>query len=380
MDFNLTDEQKMLKDAARGFCEKMSSKDYVLDMEKDATGYTPELWNGIVELGWTGLIFPEQYGGVGMGFTDLIVLLEEMGRMCVPGPFFSTVVLGGYALLEGGSETQKSKYLPRVATGELKLTLALAEPGMTEFDPSYTTVSAKSVGDAYIIDGTKLFVSNANVADFIIVSARTSGKPDDKEGISLFILDSKDPGISIIPLSTLAGDKQSEVAIKSVKVAKSDVVGKIGAAWPILEKVMQYASVGKCAEMVGGASKVLDLVIDYAKQRVQFGRQIGSFQAVQHHCANMAIYLQGSRFITYKAAWCLDEGMPFSTRICAVAKSWVSEAYKKFVILGHQIFAGVGFMVEHEMPMYSRRARAAEIAFGDANYYRKVMAKEMNIG
>lgn len=378
MDFNFTDEQKMLRDAARGFCEKMSPMEYVLDMEKNETGYTPELWNGMVDLGWMGLIIPEEYGGVGMGFLDLIVLLEEMGRMCVPGPFFSTVILGGYTLLIGGSSEQKKEYLPKVAAGEMKLTLALTEPEMTKFDPAYVTVTATAAGDSYVIDGTKLFVPDANAADYIITSARTSGGPDDTNGISLFIVDAKTPGVSITPLSTLAGDKQCEVAFTGVTVPKANVLGTIDSGWEVVEKVMQYASVGKCAEMVGGATKVLELVIDYCKQRVQFGKQIGSFQAVQHHCANMAIYLQGSKFITYKAAWLLDEGMP-STRICAAAKAWVSEAYKKYVILGHQVFAGVGFMEEHEMPMYSRRARAAELAFGDANYYRKVMAQELKI-
>ncbi|HDP24371.1 MAG TPA: acyl-CoA dehydrogenase [Deltaproteobacteria bacterium] len=379
MDFNFTDEQKMLRDSARGFCEKMSPMGYVLEMEKSEKGYTPELWNAMVELGWMGLIIPEEYGGVGMGFMDLIVLLEEMGRMCVPGPFFSTVILGGYTLLTGGSEEQKNEYLPRIAAGELVFSFAYTEPGMIKFDPSHVTVTAKAEGESFVIDGTKLFVSDANVADFIIVSARTSGEANDKKGISLFLVDAKDPGISITQLSTLAGDKQCEVVFKGVTVPKANLIGALDDGWSVMEKVMLYASVGKCAEMVGGSMRVLDLVLDYCHQRVQFGKPIGVFQAVQHHCANMAINLQGSKFITYKAAWMLDEGMP-ATRICASAKAWVSEAYKRFVILGHQVFAGTGFMVEHEMPMYSRRARAAELAFGDAPYYRKVVAQDLKLG
>lgn len=378
MNFNFTDEQKMLRDSARGLCEKMSPMEYVLEMEDDERGYTPELWNAMSELGWTGLIIPEEYGGVGMGFMDLIVLLEEMGRMCVPGPFFSSVVLGGYTLMSGGTEAQKKEYLPKIASGELILTLAYTEPGTTKFDPAYVTVSALDEGESYVVDGVKLFVSDANVADQILVSTRTSGSANDKEGITLFLVDAKDPGITITPLDTLGGDKQCEVVFKNVKVPKANMIGSLHEGLPVIETVLQYASVAKCAEMVGGAMKVLDLVIDYSKQRVQFGKQIGSFQAIQHHCANMAIYLQGSKFITYKAAWMLDEGLP-ATRVCAAAKAWVSEAYKKFVILGHQIFAGVGFMVEHEMPMYSRRARAAELAFGDAPYYRTVVARDLKL-
>jgi alkylation response protein AidB-like acyl-CoA dehydrogenase len=378
MDFNFTDEQKMLRDSARGFCEKMSPMAFVLDMEEDEKGFTDELWNGIAELGWTALIIPEEYGGIGLGFLDMIVLLEEMGRVCVPGPFFSTAIVGTLAILNAGNEDQKNEFLPRVAGGEIKLSLAHTEPGMTRYDPTYITVTAEASGENYVINGTKLFVSDAHVADYFICVARTSGTFSDKEGISLFLVDAKDAGVSVTPLKTLAGDKQFEVVFDKVSVTKDNVLGQINGGWPVIELVMRYASVGKCAEMVGGATKVLELALDYCHQRVQFGKPIGVFQAVQHHCANMAIALQGSKFITYKAGWLLDEGLP-STRITASAKAWVSEAYKKFVILGHQIFAGTGFMVEHEMPMYSRRARAAELAFGDANYYRQVVAGEIDL-
>jgi len=378
MDFNFTDEQKMLRDSARGFCEKMSPMAFVLDMEENENGFTDELWNGMVELGWTALVIPEEYGGVGLGFVDMIVLLEEMGRMCLPGPFFSTAILGGLAILNGGNEDQKNEYLPKVAAGEIKFAFAHNEPQMIKYDPTFINVTAKEDGDNYIINGTKMFVNDAHVADYIVCVARTGGDANDKDGISLFLVDAKSAGLTINPLKTLAGDKQFEVVFDNVSVAKANILGEVGSAWPIIEKVMQYASVGKCAEMVGGATRVLDLALDYCHQRVQFGKPIGVFQAVQHHCANMAIALQGSKFITYKAGWYLDEGMP-STRISAAAKAWVSEAYKKFVILGHQIFAGTGFMVEHEMPMYSRRARAAELAFGDANYYRQVVAGEIDL-
>jgi len=378
MDFNFTDEQKMLRDSARGFCEKMSPMAFVLDMEEDEKGFTDELWNGIAELGWTALIIPEEYGGIGLGFLDMIVLLEEMGRVCVPGPFFSTAIVGTLAILTAGNEDQKNDLLPRVAGGEIKLSLAHTEPGMTKYDPAYITVTATEDSGEYVINGTKLFVPDAHVADYFICVARTGGSCSDKEGISLFLVDGKAAGVSIAPLKTLSGDKQFEVVFDKVRVTTDNVLGEIGGGWPVLELVMQYAAVGKCAEMVGGATKVLELALDYCHQRVQFGKPIGVFQAIQHHCANMAIALQGSKFITYKAGWLLDEGLP-STRITASAKAWVSEAYKKFVILGHQIFAGTGFMVEHEMPMYSRRARTAELAFGDANYYRQVVAGEMNL-
>jgi len=378
MDFNFTDEQKMLRDAARGFCEKMSPMGFVLEMEKDEKGFTEDLWKGMTDLGWMGLIIPEENGGVGLGFMDMVVLLEEMGRMCVPGPFFSTVVLGALPIIHAGSDEQKNDILPRVAAGELKLTLAYTEPVMTKYEPYHIEVSAALDGDAYRINGTKLFVPDAHVADYLVCLVRTGGSVLEKRGLTLLLVDAKSAGIAISPLSTLGGDKLCEVVFNNVRVPRANLLGEEGCAWPVVEKVLQYAAVGKCAQMVGGASKVLDLALDYAKQRVQFGKPIAVFQAVQHHFANMAIALQGSKFITYKAAWLIDEGLP-STRITAAAKAWVSEAYKKFVILGHQIFAGTGFMEEHEMPMYSRRARAAELTFGDANYHRQVVADEIGL-
>ena len=378
MDFNFSDEQNMLREAARGFCEKMSPMGYVLEMEKDEKGYTEELWQGMANLGWMGLIIPEAYGGGGLKFLDMIVLLEEMGRMCVPGPFFSTTILGTLPILHAGSEEQKNDFLPKVASGELKLTLAYTEPGMTVYEPTHIEVSAALKGDSYCINGTKLFVPDAHVADHIVCLVRTNGSPMEKDGLTLLVADAKAAGITINCLNTLAGDKLCEVVFDNVMVPRRNLLGKEGGVWPIIEKVLQYAAVGTCAQMVGGAAKVLDLALDYAKQRVQFGKPIGAFQAVQHHFANMAIALQGSKFITYKAAWLLDEGLP-SKRVTSAAKAWVSEAYKKFVILGHQIFAGTGFMEEHEMPMYSRRARAAELAFGDANYHRQVVAGEINL-
>ena len=378
MDFNFTDEQKMLRESARGFCEDKSPMSFVLEMEEDEKGYTPELWKGMAELGWMGLVIPEEYGGVGLSFADLIVLLEEMGRVCLPGPFFSTVVLGGLTILEGGNESQKNEFLPKIANGEIILSVALAEPSSTQYDPSLIEVTATAEQDRFIIDGTKLFVSDANVADYIICAARTQGEPASKDGITLFFVDAKSPGIKCSLLKTVAGDKQCEVIFDKVVVSEENVLGEVNGGWFVIEKILQKAAVAKCAEMVGGAQKVLEMAVEYAKQRVQFGKLIGTFQAVQHHCANMAIALQGSKFITYKAGWMLSEGVPCAMQVSA-AKAWTSEAYKKLVILGHQIFAGTGFMAEHEMPMYSRRARAAELAFGDANYYRKMVAQDIGL-
>jgi len=377
MDFTYTEEQKMMKEAARRFLEKTCPNvEWYLEMDRDAKGYTPELWNGMMEMGWMGIMFPEKYGGIGGSFLDMVALLEEMGYAALPGPFFSTVILGGLTVLEAGTEAQKGDLLPRIAEGKYLLTMAVTEPGTTCYDPFFVETTAKASGDNYIINGVKLFVPDAHVSDVIIVAARTSGAAGDKDGITLFLADSKTPGIKTTLLKTTAGDKLCEVIIDAVKIPQNKILGSLNGAGAIIEKVLQYAAVGKCAEMLGGSHKVMEMTVAYAKERVQFGKPIGVYQAVQHHCANQKIAIEGSTYITYKAAWLLTNGFP-AARIVSSAKAWVSEAGKKVSAIGHQIFGGTGYIVEHPMPIYSRRAKAAEYAFGNANYHRKLIASEL---
>ena len=347
-------------------------------MDRDDRGFTPELWKGMAELGWMGIMLPEKYGGIGGSFTDLVVLLEEMGYAAVPGPFFSTVLLGGLTLLEMGNNGQKERFLSEIAAGKCLMTLALTEAGGTVFDPYFIETSADVDGDVYVINGTKLFVPDANVADWIVCAARTSGAAGDKNGISLFLVDSGTPGVAVTLLKTTAGDKLCEVILDHVKVPKEYILGNLNSAGPAIEKILQHAAVGKCAEMLGGSLKVMELTVAYAKERVQFGKPIGVYQAVQHHCANQKMAIEGSIYITYKAAWLLDNGLP-AARCAASAKTWVSEAYKKVTAIGHQIFGGTGYIVEHPMPIYSRRAKAAEYAYGNANYHRQLIAATLGL-
>jgi alkylation response protein AidB-like acyl-CoA dehydrogenase len=378
MDFNFSEEQKMLKESARSFLERECPKTLVREMEKDEKGYSPALWRKMADLGWMGIAFPEKYGGSEGDFFDLLVLLEEMGRSCLMGPFFSTVVLGGLAIVEAGRESQKKEFLTQIATGGKLLTLAHTEPATTHYDPYLITVKAKAEGNDYRIDGVKLFVPHAHVADTLICVARTRGEEREKGGITLFLVDAKSPGIQWDLLKTVARDKQCEVIFHKTKVPQENLLGRLNEGGAILERLLQKAAVAKCAEMIGGAQFVLDMCVSYAKEREQFGRPIGTFQAVQHHCANMLIDIEGGRYITYKAAWMLSKGISCTLQVAA-AKAWVSEAYKHVVSLGHQIMAGTGYMEEHDMPLYSRRAKAAEFTYGDANFYRKVVAKEIGL-
>ena len=378
MDFHFTEEQRILQKTARDFLQAECPSSFVLEMEDDEKGYTQELWNKMAELGWMALVIPEEYDGVGGSLLDLVVMLEEMGRFCLPGPFFSTVVLGCLGIIEAGNEEQLKALLPKIGAGELVLTMALSEPQNRKYDPFRVGVEAVAENNSFTINGTKLFVPDAHVADVIICTVRTSGNPGSREGISLVMVDSKSPGIHITPMKTLAGDKQFEVDFQGVSVPKDHVLGQIDQGGEILEKILEKGAICKCAEMLGGSQRVLEIATEYAKEREQFGRPIGSFQAVQHHCSNMLMDIEGSRYITYKVAWLLGEGIPCKKQV-SVVKAWTSEGYKRVAGLGHQIMGATGYIIEHDMPLYSRRAKIAELALGDAGYHRDVIAGELGL-
>ena len=364
MDLGLNEAQQMLKNSAQEFLEAECPDTYVREMEQDENGYTTEMWQKLAEQGWLGLIIPEKYGGVELEFQDLTILLEEMGRFMLPGPYFSNVVLGGMSIMDSGTEEQKQEYLPRIAEGQIIVTLALNEPS-GRWDPEGIQLTATEAGGKYALNGTKLFVPNAHISDYIVVVARTG---DGENDISLFILPSQSNGINQTLLKTIASDRQSEVTFDNVELPASSLLGEKNRGWQTIEKVLKWGAIGKCAEMSGGGQSVLDMTVEYAKQRTQFGRPIGTFQAIQHHCANMATDVEGAKFITYQAAWMLSEGLP-ADREVAMAKAWVSDAYKRVCALGHQSHGAIGFTKEHNMQLYSRRAKAAELAFGDSDLH-----------
>ena len=374
MKLTLTEEQEMIKKTACDFLADKCPKTFVKQMEESETGYSRELWQEMAELGWMGLAFPEKYGGGDMNFLDLAVLLEEMGRACLPGPFFSTVVLGGLPILDVGSEEQKQEYLPKLIRGEKIFTLALTEPGYQNYDASSVTVEATPDDGNYIINGTKLFVPDANIADYLICVART--KPEN--GITIFLADTKNPRINCTVLKTVAGDKLCEVVFDQMPVPKANILGQLNPGWSAVQKIIEQAAVGKCCEMVGNIQRVLEITVDYAKERKQFDRPIGSFQIIQHYCADMATDIDGARFSTYQAAWMLSEGLP-CTKEVAIAKAWIGEASQRVVALAHQIHGAIGVTLEHDLHFYTRRAKAAELAFGDADFYREMVAKEMGL-
>ncbi|HWO93473.1 MAG TPA: acyl-CoA dehydrogenase family protein [Dehalococcoidia bacterium] len=376
MDLGLNEQQEMLKNFARDFLEKECPETLVRQMEEDERGYSPELWKKMADQGWHGLIIPEQYGGAGLEFLDLIVLLEEFGRALVPGPFISTVVHAAYPILLAGSEQQKQQYLPKIASGDLIGCLAYTEPS-AQFKPDAISLEAKKSGNGYTLNGTKLFVENANVADIIVVVARTGGSG--AQGLSLFVVDAKSPGIEITPLKTIASDKQCEVTFKDVQVPAENLLGAEGQAAATLEQVQQRATVAECAYLVGLAQMDFEISVNYAKERVQFGRPIGSFQAIQHKAADMVTDVDGARFIMYKAAWSVQEGESDADLNVHMAKAWCSDATRRVVAHGQQIHGGIGFTKDYKIQLFFRRQKKAELMWGDGDFHREYVAEALGV-
>jgi alkylation response protein AidB-like acyl-CoA dehydrogenase len=375
MDLGLSEEQEMLKNAARDFLEKEVPEKYVRDMEEDEKGYSPEVWSKMAGLGWQGLIIPESYGGSDFGFLDLVVLLEEFGRALVPGPFIPTV-LATLAILEGGSEDQKKQYLPKIASGEQIGTLAVTEPS-ARWDAEGIQLKAEKSGDGYTLNGTKLFIPDAHVSDFMVVAARTGGSGEN--GITLFVVDTKSAGITTTVLKTIASDKQCEVKFQNVKVPASAVLGAEGQGWKTLEQVQLKATVAECAYLVGLAQMDFEISVNYAKERVQFGRPIGSFQAIQHKCADMVTDVDGARFITYRAAWSVAEGEPDAALNVHMAKAWCSDATRRVVAHGQQIHGGIGFTKDYKIQLFFRRQKRSELMWGDGDFHREAVAEALSI-
>ena len=377
MDFALSEEQEMLRKMSRDFLENECPKSLVREMEEDEKGYSLELWKKMAELGWMGLVFPEEYGGEGLNFLDLTVLIEELGRALVPGPYLSTVVYCGFPILAAGTDEQKHEFLPKIAKGDLILSLALTEPSAT-WDAAGIIAKATPEGDDFVISGTKLFISDAHIADYLLCVARTKESGDAEKGVTLFLVDAKSPGIGCTPLKTIASDRQFEVVFDKVQVPRKNMLGELDRGWAVIKEMLPKATLAQCALMVGGAQQVLEMTVNYAKERVQFGRPIGSFQAIQHKCADMATDVDGCRFITYQATWKLSEGLPCALEV-SMAKAWVSEAYRRTCVEGHQIHGGIGFIKDHDMQLYYRRAKASELMFGDADYHRELVAQQIGL-
>jgi alkylation response protein AidB-like acyl-CoA dehydrogenase len=373
MDLSFTEEQEILRKFAKDFLDGKFPKKTIREIEASDTGYSADAWKEMIELGWLGLPFPEKYGGADMTFLDLAVLLEEMGKAAMPGPYFATMMLGAFPIADFGTEDQKSKYLPEISMGKAILTMAIAEAAGT-YTPESINTKAVAAGDGWAISGTKLFVPFAHVANYILCVARTGDKKDD---VTVFIVDAKATGVSCTVLESIAG-KLCEVVFDKVKVSKDDVLGEVNGGWKLVKSTLDKAEVANCCEMVGLAQQAIDMTVDYAKERKQFGKPIGSFQIIQHYCADMLINVEGMRLSTYKAAWKLSAGLDFLEDI-AVAKAWAVQAADQLVSLAHQVHGAIGVTIEYDLHYYTRRLKAGELSFGGVNYYHELLAQGLGL-
>jgi alkylation response protein AidB-like acyl-CoA dehydrogenase len=374
MDFGFSQEQEMLRATARSFLEKECPTSVVRKMMATPEGFTQEFWQKLAEMGWLGLIYPEAYGGVGLGFVDLTVVMEEMGRVLLPGPYFSTLLLGGLTLLEGGTEAQKKEWLPQITAGDARVTLAWQEPS-GRVGAEGVTLSAKETQGTFILEGTKLFVPDAHTADALVVAARTDEATDPDRGVSMFLVPANVAGLTITLLPTMDQTRKlTEVSFADVRVGPEALVGPHGGGWPILQKVLDKASVALASEMCGGATKLLEMCTEYAKTRKAFGKPIGSYQAVKHKIADMLLLVENAKSITYYAAWAADSGGNEAPLAASMAKAYTSDAYRKIAADSIQVHGGIGFTWEYDVHLYLKRAKSSEFAFGDAAYHRERVA------
>ena len=376
MDFAFSEEQEMLRSTARTMLAKASPSAVVRKLMETEDAYDAELWKKVAEQGWTALGIPEEYGGFG-SFLDLVVVLEETGRVLLPGPFFETMAMAVPVLLEAGSEAQKKEVLTAIAAGEARATVALTEPS-GRWDADGVALAAQRSGDGWTLDGTKLFVPGAGVADYLVVAARTRGAGED--GISLFLVKGRPAGMSVKALDTLdLTHKWYEVKFDGVKLGADALVGEADQGWAPLRKAMDWATAGLCAEMVGGAQKVLEDSVEYAKTRQQFGKPIGIYQAVSHKLADMLLEVESAKSVTYYAAWAVDADAPDRSLACSIAKSYTSDAYRHATAGGIQVHGGIGFTWEHDMHLYFKRAKASEVTLGDPTFHRELVAQALDL-
>jgi alkylation response protein AidB-like acyl-CoA dehydrogenase len=374
LDFGFSEEQEMLRDAAKRFLTDNCSTKFVRQMMADATAHDAGFWSKLVGQGWPGLLIPEQYGGTNGTFLDLTVIAEEMGKAIIPGPFFAAAALGAPVFIEGASDALKKEFLPKMAEGKFIATVAIAE-GAGRFDAGGVEIKASKKGSGYTLTGEKFFVPDAHVADAIVVAART-GSGNGEDGITLLCVPAKEKGVTVTQLKTVDMTRRM-CHVKFDNVQADVVIGKENGGWATMRRVLDVATAALSVEMVGTAQKALDIAVDYAKTRVQFGKPIGSFQAVKHKCVDMMVAVENARSLTYYACWTVDERVPEASTAVPMAKAYASDMAKNVTSEAIQVHGGIGFTWEHDMHLYHRRALAGEANLGNAPIHREVVAKSL---
>jgi alkylation response protein AidB-like acyl-CoA dehydrogenase len=369
MQFGLTETQQVLKNSAREFFSAEWPIAEVRRLMETPTAADAGLWQKMAHQGWTGIVFDEEYGGLGLGLVEMAVALEEMGRALLPGPYLSTVLLAGGVIDAAGTPAQKRKYLSRISTGDARATLALLEDSAS-WEPDAVQLDASLSAAGFALNGRKMFVADAGAADFLVCAARRGSD------LGLFIVPRTAPGLTISPLPAIDETRRLyQVTFADAPAAEEDILAIGDSARAALDRALAVATVALVAEMVGGMQRVMEIAVEYAKARKQFGKPIGQFQAVQHLCADMLLLTESSRSAAYYAAWALQERAPEADVAVSIAKAYASDAYREVGNRGIQVQGGMGFTWENNVHLYYKRAKASELMLGDATYHRERIAR-----
>ncbi|HTO68371.1 MAG TPA: acyl-CoA dehydrogenase [Myxococcota bacterium] len=370
MSLALSEEQELLRNTAREFIAEHSPVKELRRLRdtNDPVGFSRELWGQMAELGWAGIVLPEEYGGADLGWAELGVVLEECGRTLAATPFVSTLLLAANALLLAGNGTQKKDLLAAVAKGQTVLAFALQEGA--HHAPYQVATTAVATKDGYQLTGKKTFVQDGHVADQLVVVARTAGKPGDRDGLSLFLVPKHARGLGVQRTTMVDGRNAANVELAGVEVDKSAVVGTLGRGAEVLDPVLDRATIGFSAELLGTITEAFERTIAYLKTRKQFGVPIGSFQALKHRAAEMFTQVELSRSIVLDALRAIDEKRPDVPALASIAKARVSDAAHLVGNEAVQMHGGIGVTDEEEIGLFLKRARVAELTLGDAAYHR----------
>ena len=366
MDLDFSEEQHMLREMVRGVCNEHCPIEVVRAMEDDAKGYAPEFWKQLGELGLTGITLPEQYGGGGQGLLEAAILYEELGRALAPSPHFVSAVMSGGVLAAAGSEEQKKAWLPRIASGEAILTPAWSEPERG-FGPEGVALPARREGDDYVLDGLKRHVLFASSADRLLVLARSD------DGVELLLVDPQAPGVQLEQQKSLAADTQYQVTFDGVRVPASDRIGAPGTGWDTWSRVMHDGVTLLAAWAMGGMERAVEITVEDAKERKQFDKPLGAFQAVSHYLADASTHVDGGKTLVYEAAWARDAGRSIE-RLAPMAKLFACQAYRDATAMCQQVWGGVGFTLEYDIQLFFRRAKQLQITWWDTAYLEERVA------
>jgi alkylation response protein AidB-like acyl-CoA dehydrogenase len=372
MDLQFSQEQEMLREMVRGVCAELAPMEVVRKLEDDPIGYPADFWKQLGELGLLGLLIPEELGGAAQSLLEAAVVYEELGRALAPSPHFGSAVLGASALLLAGSDAQKREWLPRIASGEAILTPAWLEPG-NGYGPEGVQLRAKRRGSAYVLEGTKRHVGFARAAHRLAVLARTG---DASDAVDLLLVDPRAPGVKLTQDFTLAADTQYRVEFSGCEVPASQRIGAEGSGWKTWNAVMHDGIVLCGAQAMGGAERALELTVEYAKERKQFDKPLGAFQALAHYMADAATAIAGGKVVVYEAAWTRGQGRRVA-RLAPMAKLFACQTYRDVTATCQQIWGGVGFTVEYDIQMYFRRAKQLQLSWWDQRYLEELVAADV---